>query len=177
MLSRSASRLAVSLMPCDLILGHVKSNIWCLSPSCHWWWSGIVQCSMHAASKRLLHWDVHKCLSSAPQYIDFYPRNVWMELFLWFASKMLTCFSLTFNFIVAERRVLECTPCLCCCCVFSQLHDFWRLDYWEDDLRRRRRFVRNSFGSTHADVSLKALDDYGAWHCAWSIPALCIDST
>uniref|UniRef100_A0A8D3EG28 Neurobeachin n=1 Tax=Scophthalmus maximus TaxID=52904 RepID=A0A8D3EG28_SCOMX len=43
----------------------------------------------------------------------------------------------------------------------SQFHDFWRLDYWEDDLRRRRRFVRNAFGSTHADVSLKALEDYG----------------
>uniref|UniRef100_A0A671X040 Neurobeachin n=1 Tax=Sparus aurata TaxID=8175 RepID=A0A671X040_SPAAU len=43
----------------------------------------------------------------------------------------------------------------------SQLHDFWRLDYWEDDLRRRRRFVRNAFGSTHADVSLKALEEYG----------------
>ncbi|KAM8834631.1 neurobeachin a isoform 1-T1 [Synchiropus picturatus] len=43
----------------------------------------------------------------------------------------------------------------------SQLHDFWRLDYWEDDLRRRRRFVRNAFGSTHADISLKALEDYG----------------
>ncbi|KAL0994859.1 hypothetical protein UPYG_G00128210 [Umbra pygmaea] len=43
----------------------------------------------------------------------------------------------------------------------SQLHDFWRLDYWEDDLRRRRRFVRNPFGSTHPDVTLKALEDYG----------------
>ncbi|CAL8307384.1 unnamed protein product, partial [Gadus morhua 'NCC'] len=43
----------------------------------------------------------------------------------------------------------------------SQLHDFWRLDYWEDDLRRRRRFVRNAFGSTHADVALKALEEYG----------------
>uniref|UniRef100_A0A8C5GPF6 Neurobeachin n=1 Tax=Gouania willdenowi TaxID=441366 RepID=A0A8C5GPF6_GOUWI len=42
----------------------------------------------------------------------------------------------------------------------SQLHDFWRLDYWEDDLRRRRRFVRNAFGSTHADAPLKALEDY-----------------
>uniref|UniRef100_A0A8C5D403 Neurobeachin n=1 Tax=Gadus morhua TaxID=8049 RepID=A0A8C5D403_GADMO len=42
----------------------------------------------------------------------------------------------------------------------SQLHDFWRLDYWEDDLRRRRRFVRNAFGSTHADVALKALEEY-----------------
>ncbi|KAJ8404707.1 hypothetical protein AAFF_G00335700 [Aldrovandia affinis] len=43
----------------------------------------------------------------------------------------------------------------------SQLHDFWRLDYWEDDLRRRRRFVRNAFGSTHLDITLKALEDYG----------------
>ncbi|KAK2831709.1 hypothetical protein Q7C36_016795 [Tachysurus vachellii] len=43
----------------------------------------------------------------------------------------------------------------------SQLHDFWRLDYWEDDLRRRRRFVRNPFGSTHLDISCKSLEDYG----------------
>ncbi|XP_054868119.1 neurobeachin isoform X2 [Amphiprion ocellaris] len=43
----------------------------------------------------------------------------------------------------------------------SQLHDFWRLDYWEDDLRRRRRFVRNPFGSTHLDVMCKSLQDYG----------------
>ncbi|XP_028822105.1 LOW QUALITY PROTEIN: neurobeachin-like, partial [Denticeps clupeoides] len=45
--------------------------------------------------------------------------------------------------------------------VRSQLHDFWRLDYWEDDLRRRRRFVRNAFGSTHSDATCKALEDYG----------------
>uniref|UniRef100_A0A672LZS6 Neurobeachin n=1 Tax=Sinocyclocheilus grahami TaxID=75366 RepID=A0A672LZS6_SINGR len=43
----------------------------------------------------------------------------------------------------------------------SQLHDFWRLDYWEDDLRRRRRFVRNPFGSTHLDITCKSLEDYG----------------
>ncbi|KAL9868062.1 neurobeachin isoform 3-T3 [Geothlypis trichas] len=43
----------------------------------------------------------------------------------------------------------------------SQLHDFWRLDYWEDDLRRRRRFVRNAFGSTHADALLKSAVEYG----------------
>ncbi|XP_072467997.1 neurobeachin isoform X1 [Notamacropus eugenii] len=43
----------------------------------------------------------------------------------------------------------------------SQLHDFWRLDYWEDDLRRRRRFVRNAFGSTHAEALLKATTEYG----------------
>uniref|UniRef100_A0A9J8CBX3 Neurobeachin n=1 Tax=Cyprinus carpio carpio TaxID=630221 RepID=A0A9J8CBX3_CYPCA len=46
----------------------------------------------------------------------------------------------------------------------SQLHDFWRLDYWEDDLRRRRRFVRNPFGSTHLDITLAsntATDEIG----------------
>ncbi|OCT96018.1 hypothetical protein XELAEV_18013708mg [Xenopus laevis] len=43
----------------------------------------------------------------------------------------------------------------------SQLHDFWRLDYWEDDLRRRRRFVRNAFGSTHSEAQLKSAIEYG----------------
>ncbi|XP_075775289.1 neurobeachin isoform X3 [Pelodiscus sinensis] len=46
-------------------------------------------------------------------------------------------------------------------CQQCQLHDFWRLDYWEDDLRRRRRFVRNAFGSTHSDALLKAAVEYG----------------
>uniref|UniRef100_A0A9J8A275 Neurobeachin n=1 Tax=Cyprinus carpio carpio TaxID=630221 RepID=A0A9J8A275_CYPCA len=43
----------------------------------------------------------------------------------------------------------------------AQMHDFWRLDYWEDDLRRRRRFIRNPFGSTHLDITCKSLEDYG----------------
>ncbi|XP_067889578.1 neurobeachin a isoform X3 [Heterodontus francisci] len=43
----------------------------------------------------------------------------------------------------------------------SQQHDFWRLDYWEDDLRRRRRFIRNAFGSIHPEVLLKSAEDYG----------------
>uniref|UniRef100_A0A674NGX2 Neurobeachin n=1 Tax=Takifugu rubripes TaxID=31033 RepID=A0A674NGX2_TAKRU len=42
----------------------------------------------------------------------------------------------------------------------SQTHDFWRLDYWEDDLRRRRRFVRNPFGSAHSDVTHKSMLEY-----------------
>uniref|UniRef100_A0A8C6P9K8 Neurobeachin n=1 Tax=Nothobranchius furzeri TaxID=105023 RepID=A0A8C6P9K8_NOTFU len=42
----------------------------------------------------------------------------------------------------------------------NQLHDFWRLDYWEDDLRRRRRFIRNPFGSTHLDVALQCKNYY-----------------
>ncbi|KAI9547935.1 hypothetical protein NQZ68_012952 [Dissostichus eleginoides] len=48
----------------------------------------------------------------------------------------------------------------------SQLHDFWRLDYWEDDLRRRRRFVRNPFGSTHLDVTCKSLQEYVWSYCS-----------
>ncbi|XP_059821003.1 lipopolysaccharide-responsive and beige-like anchor protein [Hypanus sabinus] len=40
--------------------------------------------------------------------------------------------------------------------------EFWRLDYWEDDLRRRRRFVRNSFGSTHPEATLKAAIEHGS---------------
>lgn len=43
------------------------------------------------------------------------------------------------------------------------MHDFWRLDYWEDDLRRRRRFIRNPFGSTHLDITCKSLEDYGQY--------------
>uniref|UniRef100_UPI00358F9AE2 neurobeachin-like n=1 Tax=Myxine glutinosa TaxID=7769 RepID=UPI00358F9AE2 len=38
--------------------------------------------------------------------------------------------------------------------------DYWRLDYWEDDLRRRRRFVRNPYGSSHSDVNFKAAIDH-----------------
>uniref|UniRef100_A0A8B9FHX6 Lipopolysaccharide-responsive and beige-like anchor protein n=1 Tax=Amazona collaria TaxID=241587 RepID=A0A8B9FHX6_9PSIT len=37
---------------------------------------------------------------------------------------------------------------------------FWRLDYWEDDLRRRRRFVRNPLGSTHPEATLRAAGEH-----------------
>ncbi|XP_039606175.1 lipopolysaccharide-responsive and beige-like anchor protein isoform X4 [Polypterus senegalus] len=42
----------------------------------------------------------------------------------------------------------------------SRPREFWRLDYWEDDLRRRRRFVRNPFGSTHPGATLKAAGEH-----------------
>ncbi|KAJ8271849.1 hypothetical protein COCON_G00107080 [Conger conger] len=46
----------------------------------------------------------------------------------------------------------------------SRPREFWRLDYWEDDLRRRRRFVRNPVGSSHSEASprdtpLQALEE------------------
>ncbi|EHB15413.1 Lipopolysaccharide-responsive and beige-like anchor protein [Heterocephalus glaber] len=40
--------------------------------------------------------------------------------------------------------------------------EFWRLDYWEDDLRRRRRFVRNPLGSTHPEATLKTAVEHAA---------------
>ncbi|CAL8237807.1 unnamed protein product [Boreogadus saida] len=43
----------------------------------------------------------------------------------------------------------------------AQDQDSWRLDYWEDDLRRRRRLVRNPLGSAHQGVTRRALEDYG----------------
>ncbi|KAM5192194.1 lipopolysaccharide-responsive and beige-like anchor protein [Mantella aurantiaca] len=42
----------------------------------------------------------------------------------------------------------------------SRPREFWRLDYWEDDLRRRRRFVRNPLGSIHPEATLKAAIDH-----------------
>ncbi|KAI4832035.1 hypothetical protein KUCAC02_015019 [Chaenocephalus aceratus] len=40
--------------------------------------------------------------------------------------------------------------------------EFWRLDYWEDDLRRRRRFIRNPSGSTHSEATLKAVAEHAS---------------
>ncbi|XP_048774132.2 neurobeachin-like isoform X3 [Ostrea edulis] len=39
--------------------------------------------------------------------------------------------------------------------------DFWRLDIWEDDSRRRRRLIKNGYGSRHAEATLKAALEHG----------------
>ena len=39
---------------------------------------------------------------------------------------------------------------------------FWKLDVWEDDARRRKRFVRNPLGSSHPEATLKAALEHGA---------------
>uniref|UniRef100_A0AAQ4RW25 LPS responsive beige-like anchor protein n=1 Tax=Gasterosteus aculeatus aculeatus TaxID=481459 RepID=A0AAQ4RW25_GASAC len=44
----------------------------------------------------------------------------------------------------------------------SRPREFWRLDYWEDDLRRRRRFIRNPFGSTHSEATLKGAAEHAS---------------
>ncbi|KAL1489961.1 hypothetical protein ABEB36_013884 [Hypothenemus hampei] len=43
-----------------------------------------------------------------------------------------------------------------------RLTEFWKLDAWEDDARRRKRFVHNPLGSTHPEASLKAAIEHGA---------------
>ncbi|XP_066153140.1 neurobeachin isoform X2 [Euwallacea fornicatus] len=43
-----------------------------------------------------------------------------------------------------------------------KLTEFWKLDAWEDDARRRKRFVHNPLGTTHPEASLKAAIEHGA---------------
>lgn len=45
--------------------------------------------------------------------------------------------------------------------LFIRSLEFWRLDVWEDDSRRRRRFIKNPMGSTHPDAALKAAIEHG----------------
>lgn len=42
------------------------------------------------------------------------------------------------------------------------MSEFWKLDAWEDDARRRKRFVHNPLGSTHPEATLKAAIEHGA---------------
>ncbi|XP_060594315.1 neurobeachin-like isoform X4 [Ruditapes philippinarum] len=44
----------------------------------------------------------------------------------------------------------------------KQIDEYWKLDVWEDDSRRRRRFIKNPIGSTHPDAALKAALEHGA---------------
>lgn len=43
-----------------------------------------------------------------------------------------------------------------------RLNAFWKLDAWEDDARRRKRFVHNPLGSSHPEATLKAALEHGA---------------
>uniref|UniRef100_A0A6M2E108 Putative lysosomal trafficking regulator lyst n=1 Tax=Xenopsylla cheopis TaxID=163159 RepID=A0A6M2E108_XENCH len=44
----------------------------------------------------------------------------------------------------------------------SKITNFWKLDAWEDDARRRKRFIHNPRGSSHPHATLKAAVEYGA---------------
>lgn len=42
------------------------------------------------------------------------------------------------------------------------MSEYWKLDAWEDDARRRKRFVHNPLGSSHPEATLKAALEHGA---------------
>ncbi|XP_068082894.1 neurobeachin [Anabrus simplex] len=44
----------------------------------------------------------------------------------------------------------------------AKMSEFWKLDSWEDDARRRKRFVHNPLGSSHPEATLKAALEHGA---------------
>lgn len=44
----------------------------------------------------------------------------------------------------------------------NRLAEYWKLDAWEDDARRRKRFVHNPLGSSHPEATLKAALEHGA---------------
>uniref|UniRef100_A0A146M1B0 Neurobeachin n=1 Tax=Lygus hesperus TaxID=30085 RepID=A0A146M1B0_LYGHE len=44
----------------------------------------------------------------------------------------------------------------------TKLTEFWKLDAWEDDARRRKRLVHNPRGSSHPQATLKAAIEHGA---------------
>lgn len=46
--------------------------------------------------------------------------------------------------------------------VGAKMNEFWKLDAWEDDARRRKRFVHNPLGSSHPEATLKAALEHGA---------------
>ncbi|XP_066518418.1 LOW QUALITY PROTEIN: lipopolysaccharide-responsive and beige-like anchor protein [Hoplias malabaricus] len=48
---------------------------------------------------------------------------------------------------------------------------YWKMDYWEDDLRRRRRFIRNTLGSSHPEATLKTTVDKGGEGALLGVPA------
>lgn len=47
-------------------------------------------------------------------------------------------------------------------CFVRRLAEYWKLDAWEDDARRRKRFVHNPLGSSHPEATLKAALEHGA---------------
>lgn len=46
--------------------------------------------------------------------------------------------------------------------IVRRLAEYWKLDAWEDDARRRKRFVHNPLGSSHPEATLKAALEHGA---------------
>lgn len=61
---------------------------------------------------------------------------------------------LEMNKDVKQQIILQLLPSRDCV-------EFWKLDAWEDDARRRKRFVHNPYGSSHPEATLKAALEHG----------------
>lgn len=62
------------------------------------------------------------------------------------------------SFVIINECVVWQLKFLVC---FSR-QEFWKLDAWEDDARRRKRFVHNPRGTSHPQATLKAALEHGA---------------
>lgn len=75
---------------------------------------------------------------------------------------------------VSAREILNCPPYsppapppiinndILSIVALHRLAEYWKLDAWEDDARRRKRFVHNPLGSSHPEATLKAALEHGA---------------
>ena len=100
----------------------------------------------------------HSAILSTFIKLPFVIKIFVLSIFEW---RLKTGFNVVKLFVCASRNV-----------------EFWRLDVWEDDSRRRRRFIRNPLGSTHPEAALKAAIEHGKFtdrhmdECENSLPHL-----
>jgi len=94
------------------------------------------------------------------------PRNLnWLKFICWIGVPWNKACYISFS----QTRVTidSCVSMFCVnvLCVFlwflPEFSRFWKLDSWEDDLRRRRRMVPNPLGTTHPDAALRAAIEHG----------------
>uniref|UniRef100_A0A914C7G9 Neurobeachin n=1 Tax=Acrobeloides nanus TaxID=290746 RepID=A0A914C7G9_9BILA len=68
------------------------------------------------------------------------------------------------DFLVAQKllekmRTILLSPSGAWCSNDDEQQTFWKLDLWEDDSRRRKRFVPNAYGCKHSMASIKKVLD------------------
>jgi neurobeachin len=56
-------------------------------------------------------------------------------------------------------RTILLSPSGAWCSNDDEQQTFWKLDLWEDDSRRRKRFVPNAYGCKHSMASIKKVLD------------------
>jgi len=69
----------------------------------------------------------------------------------------LKCCRRSFDYCVcdSDKCHKHCDVWLC------RRQNYWKLDSWEDDSRRRRRLMKNPHGSNHSEATLRAALENG----------------